>query len=60
MRRLAETQEEYEVIDDDDDQRIEIDGHILGQEDIIVQDETMNPDVEAFVEELMQETDVIC
>ena len=57
--RRAETQEEYEVIDDDD-QSIAIDDHILVQEDIIVHDETMDPDVEAFVEEFMQETDVIC
>ena len=57
--RRAETQEEYEVIDDDD-QSIEIDDHILVQKDVIVKDEIMVPDVEALVEEVMQETDVMC
>ena len=55
----AETQEEYELVEDDD-QIIVSNEHILVQEDIIVQGETMDPDVEAFVEEFMQETDAVC
>ena len=45
---------------DDDDQIIVNDEHIIVQEDIIVQGEIMDPEIETFVEELMQETDVIC
>ena len=54
--RRAETQEEYELVEDDD-QIIVSDEHIIVQEEIVVQSEIMDPDVEAFVEELMQETD---
>ena len=57
--RRAETQEEFEIVDDDD-QIIVNDEHIIVQEDIIVQGEIMDPEIETFVEELLQETDVIC
>ena len=57
--RRAETQEELEIMDGDD-QIIVSDEHIIVQEDIIVQGEIMDPDVEAFVEEFMQEFDAIC
>ena len=45
---------------EDDDQIIVNDEHIIVQEAIVVQCESMDPDVEAFVEEHMQETGVIC
>ena len=57
--RRAETQEEFEIVDGDD-QIIVNDEHIIVQEDIIVQGEIMDPEIETFVEELLQETDVIC
>ena len=45
---------------EDDGQIIVSDMHIIVQDDIIMQSEIMDPDVEAFVEEFMQETDAIC
>ena len=56
--KVHELLEEFEVIDDDVQNMI--DNHILVQEDIIVQDSIMDPDVEAFIGNLMEETDVIC
>ena len=38
---------------DDDDQIIVNDEHIIVQKDIIVQDATMDPVIEAFFEELL-------
>ena len=54
----AETQEEFEIIDDDDQLILQKD--IIVQEEIIVQDKTMEPEMEAFVESLLQEVDVMC
>ena len=45
--RRVETQEEFEIVDDDD-QIIVNDEHIIVQEDIIVQGEIIDPEIETF------------
>ena len=65
---VAETQEEFEIVDGDEsmnpsissDEQIIVQEEIIVREDINIQGETMDPEMEEFVENLLHEDDVIC
>ena len=56
---VRESTEEFEIVEDDEIM-IAIDEQTIAQEEIFVQHEIMDPEMEEFVEGILQEDDVIC